>query len=69
MYCTAYRKGDLVKVKDQSFRLTSEAYELKPGRMYYDTDRENNKPISFWKLINKGHLIETISGRKNIKIT
>jgi hypothetical protein len=30
-----------------------------------DTDRENNKPIKYIKLIEKAKLIETGSGRKN----
>jgi hypothetical protein len=48
--------------------LTSDGYELKPGKMYCDTDRDGGKPISYLKLMKKAILIETISGRKNEKL-
>jgi len=65
-YLTAYRNGDLVRMPNgEEFRLTSDGYEMKPGRMYCDTDR--GKPISYLKLIEKGYLLETGSGRKNTK--
>lgn len=63
-YLTAWRKGDLVRMPNcNEFRLTSDGYELKPGRIYCDTDR--GKPISYLKLIKKAYLVETINGRKN----
>ena len=64
MYLTAWRKGDLVKMPNgKKFRLTSEGYEMKPGRIYCDTDR--GKPISYLKLIEKAYLVEDKNGRKN----
>ncbi len=63
-YLTAWRKGDLVRMSNGSeFRLTSDGYEMKPSRIYCDTDR--GKPISYLKLMKKARLIETGSGRKN----
>ncbi len=43
MALSAWRKGDLVRYKEKEFRLTSEPYEIKPGRMGFDTDRDNGK--------------------------
>jgi hypothetical protein len=61
---TAWRKGDLVRMPNgEQFRLTSEGYELKPGKIYCDTDR--GEPISYLKLIEEAYLVETGSGRKN----
>lgn len=63
-YLSAWRNGDLVKMPNgEQFRLTSDGYEMKPGRIYCDTDR--GKPISYLKLMEKAQLIETGSGRKN----
>lgn len=63
-YLSAWRKGDLVKLSNGDiFRLTSDGYEMKPGRIYCDTDR--GTPISYLKLIEDAYLIETASGRKN----
>jgi hypothetical protein len=65
-YLTAWRKGDLVRMPNgEEFRLTSDGYEMKPGRIYCDTSI--GKPISYLKLIEKGYLLETGSGRKNTK--
>lgn len=63
MYLTAWRKGDLVRMPNgEEFRLTSDGYEMKPGRIYCDTDR--GKPISYMKLIGKAKLIETENNRQ-----
>lgn len=62
-YLTAWRKGDLVRVDGKEFRLTSDGYEMKPGKIYCDTDK--GKPISYLELIEKAYLVETASGRKN----
>ena len=65
-YLTSWRKGDLVRMPNgKEFRLTSDGYEMKPGRIYCDTDR--GKPISYMKLISKAYLVETGNGRKNYK--
>lgn len=65
-FFTAWRKGDLIKMPNgKQFRLTSDAYEIKPGKYYCDTDR--GKPIKYLKLMKKAYLIETGSGIKNIK--
>lgn len=61
---TAYQKGDLVSVDGEEFRIST-AYEMKPGKIYCHTDRENNEPISYIKLMKKAKLIETITGRRN----
>ena len=62
---SAWRKGDLVRVSDgEEFRLTSERdYCEQRKKVICDTDR--GKPVSYLKLIEKGYLIETGSGRKN----
>ena len=65
-YLTAWRKGDLVRLSNgEEFRLTSDGYELKPSKIYCDTDR--GKPISYLKLIKDAYLVENASCRKNIK--
>lgn len=65
MYLTAWRKGDLVRMPNgEEFRLTSDGYEMKPGKIYCDTDR--GKPIKYLKLMKKAYLVEDIYGRKNI---
>ncbi|MCK9446107.1 hypothetical protein M0Q50_04355 [bacterium] len=66
MYLTAWIKGDLVRLPNkEEFRLTSDGYELKPGKIYCDTDR--GEPISYLELIEDAYLVETGSGRKNTK--
>lgn len=66
MYLTAYRKGDLIRMPDgEEFRLTSDGYEMKPGRIYCDTDR--GKPIKYTTLMEKAYIVEDINGRKNVK--
>lgn len=63
-YLTAWRKGDLVKMPDgEEFRLTSDGYEKKPGKIHCDTDR--GKSISYLELIEKAYLVETGNGIKN----
>jgi hypothetical protein len=63
-YLTAWRKGDLVRLPNgEEFRLTSDGYEMKSGRIYCDTDR--GTPISYLELIETAYLVETGSGRKN----
>ncbi len=66
MCLTAFRNGDLVRMPNcKDFRLTSDVYEYKIGRMGFNTDRENDKPISYLKLLESAYLVETKSGRKN----
>ena len=62
---SAWRKGDLVELKGEKFRLTSEGYE-KDGKIVCDTDKGDT--VSYLKLIEKAKLLETASGRKNITI-
>jgi len=64
-YLTAWREGDLVRMPNgKEFRLTSDGYE-KDGKIYCNTNRKNEKPISYLKLIEKAYLVETKTGRKN----
>jgi len=65
-YLTAWRKGDLVKLPNsKEFRLTSDGYEMIPGKIYCNTDRENGESISYVLLIEDAFLIEDVYGRKN----
>jgi hypothetical protein len=64
MYLTAWRKGDLIEVWGEQFRLTSDGYE-KDGRIVCDTDKGSYIP--YLTLMEEAKLLETITGRKNKK--
>jgi len=64
-FLSAWRKGDLIEIKGERFRLTSDGYEKKPGKIYCDTDKGVSLP--YLKIMKKAKLIETGAGAKNKK--
>ncbi len=65
---TAWRKGDLIRIYNKEVRLTSDAYEMILVGMVCDTNEGDGTYIPYINLIEDAYLIETGSGRKNVKL-